>query len=110
MKRVSLLLISFLFALPLAFAQKLVIKPVPRWVVHEQVPATNIVDAAEVSNGTYYLLLDEQERIEEAVSYNHYAMHFINEAGVSNGSEISIVYQPSFQQLHFHYVVVPNLQ
>lgn len=104
MKRVSLLLISLLLALPYVFAQKLVVKPIPSWVVHEQVPATNIVDASEVSNGTYYLLLDEQERIEDEVAYNHYAMHFLNEAGVSNGSEISVVYHPSYQQLHFHFV------
>jgi len=90
--------------MPWAIAQKLVVKPAPSWTVKEQVPATNLVDASEVSNGYYYLLLDEQEKIEDAVAFNHYALHFLNEAGVSNGSEISIVFQPSFQQLQFHYV------
>jgi multisubunit Na+/H+ antiporter MnhB subunit len=104
MKNLRLLSLVLLLNISCIYAQKLVIKPVPSWVSTEQVPATNKVDAAEVSNGYYYLLLDEQERIEEAISYNHYALHFLNEAGVSNGSEISIVYHPSYQQLIFHYV------
>jgi hypothetical protein len=104
MKNLRLLSLVLLLNISCIYAQKLVIKPVPSWVITEQVPETNKVDAAEVSNGYYYLLLDEQERIEEAISYNHYALHFLNEAGVSNGSEISIVFHPSYQQLIFHYV------
>lgn len=98
------LCIAFIAIASNTFAQKISIKSTPDWVRPEPLPQLNLVENKYIDNGYYFLLIDEQEHIDKAVSFNHYAMHIVNDAGVGMASEQTIVFFPEYQKLHFHFL------
>ncbi|OYU94517.1 MAG: hypothetical protein CFE21_16055 [Bacteroidetes bacterium B1(2017)] len=86
--------------------QKLIIKPLPNWIKKVPINSSLKVNESHVENGCYYMLLDEQILVKEELEYNHYALKIMSDAGVQSGSEISVVYDPSYQELQFHYIRV----
>lgn len=77
----------------------------PSWIVKLSTKAYK-VNAKDVSDGYYLSLLDKQNHAERKEEYRHYIREIISKTGVQNGSEISVTFDPSFQKLTFHKIVV----
>lgn len=80
--------------------------PEPAWAEPVPIPAVN--DELEVANGVRYLVADEQvdARGDAVASYVHMARQFTDGNGVTDSAQISISFDPSYQDLVVHRVVV----
>jgi len=105
---VSATLLVALFSLlsaSFAWSNEVSRKPTPTWAVPADLPDTDDFPESQIQDGIYYLLVDTQvtaEAEQEPQYYHHYANHIINQAGVENGSQINIDYDPTYQQLTLH--------
>lgn len=102
-----ILLFGLVFSLP-AFAQGYTIAQVPSWVNYTQTPASDQADQQNNSNGVAYLLVDHQWRVNEGQQSHH--QHFVNKAlntsGVSEASQISIDYDPVYESVVLHQIMI----
>lgn len=97
-----LLMISFF----IASAQKVNTSPTPAWLVPYSPDLTKKPNAKNISDGYYLLLLEEQRQVELKSNYQHFIRQIISEAGIQNGSEISVDYDPQYEKLSFHKIVI----
>lgn len=81
---------------------------VPAWVQRVTVDATSVMPAAELSDGVYYLLSDEQVRLEggQKQVFRHIASRAINDKGLDHVASISIGFDPAYQTLSLHAINV----
>lgn len=59
-----------------------------------------------IENGFFYRLIEEQINIEQKAHYVHIERQIVSEAGIQNGSEISIGFDPSYERLDVHEIIV----
>nr|WP_299171771.1 DUF3857 domain-containing protein [uncultured Allomuricauda sp.] len=101
MKFKLLLLFLFLYS-PFSNAQKTVeIRPPSNWV--------NKVDYSDETSGiaegsSQYLLIDFQDNIANQERYSHYVIKILNADGVQDMSDVTLNYDPAFQELTVHSV------
>ncbi|MEQ9303494.1 MAG: DUF3857 domain-containing protein, partial [Marinoscillum sp.] len=74
-------------------------KEKPSWVKSVGIDNDQIKDA---SAGFQYLLFDAQDNISTEEAFRHYAIKVLNSEGIQAMSEISAVYDPTYQNLTFH--------
>ncbi len=86
-------------------AQQVDIKPIPAWVT-EQTPDLTATPGTHDSGSSYYLLLDRQENLAEQVYFKHQVYRILTSEGVQEMSDISATFDPSYEKLTFHKVVV----
>jgi transglutaminase-like putative cysteine protease len=102
-----IVLLGLVFA-PSLYAQGYRIAPVPDWVKSVQSLPDDQADQQNNSYGMNYLLVDEQWQIREG-RQSHYA-HVVNKAlnssGVEEVSQISIDFDPAYQSLLLHRIVI----
>lgn len=103
-----ILLIIFLFALQadLMAQHNFTVSPTPDWLVPYKPDLSKTPDASEVSNGYFLLLLEEQHHAEKDAVYRHIIRQIVSEAGIQNGAEISVDYDPTYENLHFHQLII----
>jgi transglutaminase-like putative cysteine protease len=104
-----LLLILPLFLLsPGSMAQKqsFSVSPAPDWLAPYQPDLSKKPDEREVSDGYYLLLMEEQHQAEKNALYRHIIRQIVSEAGIQNGAEISIDYDPTYEKLRFHQLLI----
>lgn len=77
----------------------------PIWVKQLDYP-TNVKDTSKASGGYYDLLIDEQYNQITNEGYYRYAQLVISEKGLGNITPIYISFDPSFQELLFHSIVI----
>ncbi|GEP95211.1 DUF3857 domain-containing protein [Chitinophaga cymbidii] len=80
--------------------------PAPAWLVPYQPDLTRRANLKEISEGYYQLLFEEQRHVEKQTVYRHIIRQIVSEAGIQNGSEITVEYDPSYEKLQFHQVVI----
>ncbi len=80
--------------------------PLPGWIQQVTVPQPTNIDEKDVTDGSHYLLYDEQINIASKEVYCHLAIQLINDIGVQNSSEIDITYNPVYQRLIIHHIRV----
>ena len=104
----SLMLWLLLVVSTVAGAQGYDIAPTPSWVVSVESPRDNWVESSPGSNGTAYLLVDRQWSLADGRQrfYNHQATKAITSAGVESVSGITIDFDPLYESLTLHGVVV----
>src|ERR1044072_2559054 len=103
----ALLAVSFCFPMrTMAQHKSFSISPAPQWLVPYKPDLQKTPDLREISNGYYIRLFEEQYHAEHKSQYRHVIRQIISEAGVQNGAEISVDYDPAYEQLKFHQVVV----
>ncbi len=74
----------------------------PAWVTrHQYKPDEQNLDKY-AEEGTIDLLYEEQINVGQQVDYVHRTIKIISAAGVQNGSEVSVSFDPTFQRLAFH--------
>ncbi|MBS0025786.1 DUF3857 domain-containing protein [Chitinophaga sp. 22321] len=89
-----------------AHAQKVNTSPTPAWLVPYTPDLTKKPNAKNISDGYFLLLLEEQRQVELKSNYQHFIRQIISEAGIQNGSEISVDYDPQYEKLTFHKIVI----
>jgi hypothetical protein len=102
-------LVAFCLVLPtVVFAQQknLSVTPTPSWLVPYHPDLNKKPDAREISDGYYLVLSEEQNNAEAQAVYHHTIRQIVSETGIQNGSEISIDYDPNYQKLHFHQIII----
>ncbi len=82
------------------------ITPAPTWLVPYKPDLRQQPDDRDVSNGYYTLLLEEQQHVEQSAVYHHVIRQIVSEAGIQNGAEITADYDPVYEQLHFHKILI----
>ncbi|UEG53689.1 DUF3857 domain-containing protein [Mucilaginibacter daejeonensis] len=107
--RLSILLIGlFLAGLSLttrAATPAVHISPRPTWLNTYQ-RYDKKVPLRTVENGYFYQLVEEQINVEAQATHRHMITEIISEAGIQNGSQIDIGFDPAYEQLSFHDVTV----
>jgi hypothetical protein len=78
----------------------------PNWVVNQSYDTDPDVDLNEISYGLLTLLSDEQIHIPKKERYVRLVQKITDNVGVQDGSNISINYDPSYQQLFLHKISV----
>ena len=92
--------ILFLLSFHFVFSQTQIKKsPTPNWV---NSISYDDKDVNSENGGFQYLLLDYQDNFLEEASYKHIAIKLINSNGIQSNSDITVVFDPSYQKLYFH--------
>jgi hypothetical protein len=81
------------------------LSPKPLWIL--PCKANNLAPLArDVNNGAYCVFVEEQINVEEKAVYNHVVTQIISASGVQNNSDISISFNPAYERLDFHEIVI----
>jgi transglutaminase-like putative cysteine protease len=80
--------------------------PKPTWLAPYTPDLNKEPHEKDISDGYFMLLYEEQQHAELNSSYYHSIRKIVSEAGIQSGSEISVDYDPSYQQLIFHEVII----
>jgi transglutaminase-like putative cysteine protease len=78
----------------------------PVWVDKIDINKDSGPDLKEITDGYTYILTDYQTNINEKINFYHYGRKIYTEAGLTNGSEISINYDPTYEKLTFHEIKI----
>lgn len=100
--------LSFVSGSPLA-DQPVPVVPVPDWVRMKSPDLSAEIPESEVSNGVYYLLVDNQVKA-ETESRSEYFFHFaelvVNQNGLEKSSQLNISYDPGYESLSIHKILI----
>ena len=89
-------------------APEVVVAPVPSWVKPVEHKANSVdVESLQVQ-GQAFLLFDRQiyMRGSDRQIFSHSITQVVNESGLERSAHIAIDFDPSFQQMQFHYVYI----
>ncbi len=81
------------------------IAPKPNWITSYK-PYDKKPLARDIVNGAYSELVEEQVNVEKRATYNHFITQIVSESGVQDNSDISVSFDPSFERLDFHEIIV----
>jgi transglutaminase-like putative cysteine protease len=98
-------LVALALTAHVAIAQNVKIQPVPQWVVPQK-PDLKATPANGEGGGFYYLLIDRQENLAQKEAFVHCAYTFLTTEGVQEMSDFSVDFDPSYQTLAFHELVI----
>ncbi|WP_316811753.1 DUF3857 domain-containing protein [Pedobacter heparinus] len=77
----------------------------PAWIV--KLNSKGLKPAAkDISDGYFLAVYENQNHVELQEEYTHVIREIVSDAGVQNGSQISVTYDPSFQKLVFHNITL----
>ncbi len=82
------------------------ITPAPKWLAPFTPDLHKAPDLRDISSGYYLQLFEEQSHVERQSTYRHIIRKIVSEAGVQNGAEISVDYDPAYEQLQFHQLTI----
>lgn len=103
-----MMLLFFCTWAPVALSQGYSISPAPDWVRPMQVPSVEKEKQQNSCNGVALLLLDKQWRVDnrEQSRYSHYVSKALNTSGVEKLSQIAVNFDPSYETLTVHQVLI----
>ena len=105
MKRIFLLASIFISLNYLSHAQKINVTKAPDWV---ETYGLNFDEQREIEigEGYRYLLVEEQKNLLKKEVFVRYAMQVLTPDGIQGNSDIQIDYDPSYQKLEVHEVII----
>ncbi|WP_167013961.1 DUF3857 domain-containing protein [Chitinophaga sp. Cy-1792] len=109
MRKILFLAVLTLLLIPVALQaqrNKIFTDPAPTWLVPHAVHLDKKPNAKNISDGYYHLVQEEQKNLEEHTTYRHIIRQIVSETGIQNGSEISVDFDPSYEKLIFHHLVI----
>jgi len=77
----------------------------PSWIVKVK-PKNLKPSPKDISEGYFASFYESQSHLELHEDYHRLIREIVSDAGVQNGSQISVTYDPSFQKLIFHKILV----
>ncbi len=106
LKPILLLFLAVISALTLKAATPAVhITAKPGWL-NTLKPYTQKIAARDIDNGYFYQLNEEQIDIENQADYRHNIREIVSDAGVQNGSQITVGFDPTYERIDFHEITV----
>ncbi len=81
------------------------IAPKPAWLNSIQ-PYNKPTSLRTVEGGYFFQLVEHQVQVEKQAYYHHLIRQIVTDAGIQNGSEISVSFDPAFETLTFHSITV----
>ncbi|QKJ30169.1 DUF3857 domain-containing protein [Mucilaginibacter mali] len=81
------------------------ISPRPLWISALK-PYDQRPPARSIENGYFLMLFERQMDVDRAADYHHFIREIVSEAGIQNGSQISVSFDPAYERLDFHEIVV----
>ena len=81
------------------------VSPKPEWIIAKK-PANVKINLKEVSQGYYESIIETQIHVERQSSYYHVVREIISETGIQNASEISVDFNPTYERLDYHEIIV----
>ncbi|WP_343744649.1 DUF3857 domain-containing protein [Chitinophaga sp.] len=106
LNQILVLLLALLPAVTQARQKPVSTGPVPSWLVPWQPNLQQKPNAKHISDGFYLLVAETQYQAELQSGYHHYVRQIVSEAGIQNGSQISVDYDPQYEKLTFHRIVI----
>lgn len=103
--RILLFFVLTLF-LRTIFAQNIGYEDIPRWVKKVTIPEKSIFSKYEIASGFYLTLVDYQMNLETNEVFNHEVINVISYSGITNASQISIVYDTLYQKIKIHHLYI----
>ncbi|TDW99211.1 DUF3857 domain-containing transglutaminase family protein [Dinghuibacter silviterrae] len=85
-------------------AQGVRVGPVPGWVKEYPVHIDEALALRDMEDGYVHFLADRQFNIATASTYHRNVLCLETEAGVQNASQVSVGFDPSYEQVVFHYI------
>ncbi|MDP9077000.1 MAG: DUF3857 domain-containing protein [Bacteroidota bacterium] len=79
--------------------------PKPGWISTYK-PYNKRPSDRNVRDGAYSELIEEQINVEAKATYNHSIIAIVSESGVQNNSDVSVSFDPAFERLDFHELIV----
>jgi len=101
----AFLIISITVSAPAQSKNFFINKSDPSWIVKKDSKGATPADK-DISDGYYLSVFESQNHIELQEEYVHVVRDIVSDAGVQNGSQISVTYDPSFQKLTFHKIIL----
>ena len=81
------------------------VSPKPNWILSCK-PYKITPSNREINNGAYDELIEEQINVDKQAIYNHIITQIVSESGIQNNSEISVSFNPSYERIDFHEIIV----
>ena len=106
MKSHYLVLALLFFSLAVLAQKKPLLSKEPAWVTVNQFDYANTKFDNEAEDGSIDLVYEEQVSAEQESFYCRRAVKILTEAGIQNNSEVSVDFDPSYQQLIFHSIKI----
>ena len=106
MKYIYPLIFVLILVSPTSTAQKYTFEKIPDWVKPVDIPAESSFSKDDIISGYYFTLLDYQTNLEKEAVFNHEVISVISYSGITNASQISIIYDTSYQELKIHYLYI----
>jgi hypothetical protein len=80
----------------------------PSWVLSVAIPTEVVAPSSQIVSGSHTLLHDRQIRVDGAGTsqFSHFATQALNEQGVASIANIEIAFDPAYQTLRLHDVLV----
>ncbi len=78
----------------------------PAWVQPIPVDTKVVKKPGELDAGRYRLLSDSQVNVAEEIRYEHEATQFLTEGAVEDGGRISVTFDPEYESVSFHQLIV----
>lgn len=105
-RKLLLFLLAVIININICFCQKdLFFESIPSWVTPTSY--SNIVeDTISTGGGYYYLLIERQYNTERKEIFRRYATKILSEKGLQIGSSISESFDPTFNSLIFHSIII----
>jgi hypothetical protein len=102
---ISLLTVSLNAENSLAVSPVIHKSPAPLWILQRK-PYDKKPVARNIQNGAYDELVEEQINVDLQATYNHIITDIVSESGVQNNSEISVSFDPSYERVDFHEIII----
>ena len=97
-------LFVLLFLWQSAAAQKVAVAAVPAWVKEVPVQVDEALGRRDMEDGYVHFLAERQIDIGTGTTYRRNVLGLETETGVQNASQVSVNFDPSYEQLTFHYI------
>ena len=101
----NLLAFLFIFIVSNARSQHFTIAPMSSWVSASEPPLEAQTNAVN-TGGYYYLLIEQQEHVSKQESFTHTAYKFLTSEGIQEMADVNISFDPAYQKLIFHKLIV----
>lgn len=102
-----ILLLAFLLVFNPSFSQiKLVVSEIPEWADVPEINLETKIKSDEVSDGYQNIIQNRQVKISSEHSYFHFGRKIFSSSGVQNGSEIRVTFNPAYEKLYFHKLII----
>lgn len=120
LRAIRILILSFIvFSGSIQAVAGYLISEEETWIQEKNITLPTNIPAEGVSNGTYYLSLDKQLRVDEETEKNYTAVatYVANRSGVDRNSQVNIYYDPEYEAITLHSIrvirdalVIPKLK